>query len=105
MDFCLLQKAWVKNLSDKYCQKLLDRAKKSTKGAIKTASKREIQKTAEATGDLIGNKNADKTTSVLKKLLKNYKTTKQKQIQTEPVQRSYQKKIYLLKKNNKLLMN
>ena len=105
MDFCLLQKAWVKNLSDKYCQKLLDSAKKSTKGAIKTASKREIQKTAEATGDLIGNKNADKTTSVLKKLLKNYKTTKQKQIQTEPVQRSYQKKIYLQKKNNKLLMN
>ena len=76
MDFCLLQKAWVKNLSDKYCQKLLDSAKKSTKGAIKTASKREIQKAAEATGDLIGNKNADKTTSVLKKLLKNYKTTK-----------------------------
>ena len=104
MDFCLLQKAWVKNLSDKYCQKLLDSAKKSTKGAIKTASKREIQKTAEATGDLIGNKNADKT-SVLKKLLKNYKTTKQKQIQTESVQRSYQKKIYLQKKNNKLLMN
>ena len=67
MDFCLLQKAWVKNLSDKYCQKLLDSAKKSTKDAIKTASKRAIQKTAEATGDLIGNKIADKITSVSKK--------------------------------------
>ena len=35
--------------------------------AIKTASKRAIQKTAEATGDLIGNKIADKMTSVSKK--------------------------------------
>ena len=55
-----------KSLSNKYGQKLLDRAKKSTTDAIKTASKREIQKTAEATGDLIGNKIADKTTSVSK---------------------------------------
>ena len=35
--------------------------------AIKTASKRVIQKTVEATGDLIGNKMADKITSVSKK--------------------------------------
>ena len=40
-----------KNLSNKYGQKLLDSAKKSTTDAIKTASKRTIQKTAEATGD------------------------------------------------------
>ena len=45
-----------KGLSNKYGQKLLDTAKKSTTGTIKTASKRAIQKTAEATGDLIGNK-------------------------------------------------
>ena len=43
-------------LSSKYGQKLLDSAKKSTADAIKTASKRAVQKTAEATGDLIGNK-------------------------------------------------
>ena len=49
-----------KHLSNKYSQKLLDIAKKSTADAIKTASKRAIQKTAEATGDLIGNKIADK---------------------------------------------
>ena len=42
-----------KNLSNKYDQKLLDSAKKSTADAIKTASKREIQKTAEATKFLI----------------------------------------------------
>ena len=43
----------AKNLSNKYSQKRLDTAKKSTTDAIKTASKRTIQKTAEATGDLI----------------------------------------------------
>ena len=50
-------------MSNKYSQKLLDTAKKFTTDAIKTASKRVIQKTAEATGDLIGNKIADKITS------------------------------------------
>ena len=48
-------------------KKLLDSAKKSTGDAIKAASKRVIQKTAEATGDLIGSKIADKITSVSKK--------------------------------------
>ena len=52
------------NLSYKYGQKLLDIAKKSTMDAIKTASKRAIQKAAEATGDSIGNKTADKITIV-----------------------------------------
>ena len=49
-----------KNLSNKYSQNLLDRAKKSTIDAIKTALKRAIQKTAEVTSDLIGNKIIDK---------------------------------------------
>ena len=40
--------------------------KKSTTDAIKPASKIAIQKTAEATGDLINNKIADKITSVSK---------------------------------------
>ena len=56
-----------KSLSNKCGQKLLDSAKKSTTDVIKTASKRAIQKTAEATGDLIANKIAEKITSVLKK--------------------------------------
>ena len=49
MGFCLLQKNIGKNLSNKYGQKLLNSAKKSTTDAIKTAPKRAIQKTAEAT--------------------------------------------------------
>ena len=49
-----------KNLSGKYSQKLLDHAKKSASDALKTSSKRVVQKTAEATGDSIGNKIANK---------------------------------------------
>ena len=56
-----------KSLSNKYGQNLLDSAKKFTTDAIKTASKRAIQKTAETTGDLIDNKIADKITSISKK--------------------------------------
>ena len=56
-----------KNLSNKYGQKHLDSDKKSTTDAIKTASKRVIPKTAEAAGDLIGNKIANKITSISKK--------------------------------------
>ena len=56
-----------KKLANKYGQKRFDDAKKSTTDAIKTASKRAVQKTAVATGDLIGNKIADKITSVSKK--------------------------------------
>ena len=50
----------AKNLSGKYSQKFLDRNKKSTTNTINTASKRAIQKIAEATGDLIGSKIVDK---------------------------------------------
>ena len=62
--FLSFAKNMGKSLSNKYGQKLLDSAKKSTTDAIKTASKRAIQKTAEATGDLISNKIADKITGV-----------------------------------------
>ena len=87
-----------KNLSNKYGQKLLDSAKKSTTDAIKTASKRAILKTAEATGDLIGNKIADKITSVSKKSPND---------ETEvDVERATPKKKYIsAEKRQKLLMN
>ena len=68
--FLSFAKNMGKSLSNKYGQKLLDSAKKSTTDAIKTASKRSIQKTAEATDDLIGNKIADKITSISKKPVK-----------------------------------
>ena len=65
--FLSLAKNMGKSLSNKYGQKLLDSAKKSTTDVIKTASKRATQKAAEATGDLIGNKISDKITIVSKK--------------------------------------
>ena len=64
-------KIYGKNLSSKYSQKRLDGAKKFTTDAIKTASNRAIQKTAEAVGHLIGNKSGDKTTDVSKKISQN----------------------------------
>ena len=44
----------------KYSQKPLDYTKQSATDTFKTSSKRVIQKTAEATGDLIGNKIANR---------------------------------------------
>ena len=61
-----------KILSGKYSQKRLDSAKKSEADALKTASKRAIQKTAEATGNLIGKKIAD----TVAKLYDNNKITR-----------------------------
>ena len=65
--FLSFAKNMGKGLSNKYRQELFDSAKKSTTDAMKTVSKRVIQKTAEATGDLIGSKTADKITSASRK--------------------------------------
>ena len=53
-----------KNFGNKYSKKLMDTATESGIDAAKTASKRVVQKTAEATRDLIGNKIADQITSI-----------------------------------------
>ena len=53
--FLYFAKIMGKSFSNKYGQKLGDSAKKSTTDAKKTTSKRAIQKTAEATGNLFGN--------------------------------------------------
>ena len=65
--FLSFAKNMGKSLSNKYGQKLLDSAKKSTIDAIKTASKRAIQKTAEGTGDLIDHKIPDIIKNISKK--------------------------------------
>ena len=58
------------DLSNKYGQRLFDNTNKSTTDAIKTTSKRATQKAAKTTGDLIGNKIADKN-QVFQNLQKN----------------------------------
>ena len=52
----------------------------------KTASKRVVQKTAEATGDLIGNKIADKVTSI-GKLKEKEKSKETEEIYSPPEKR------------------
>ena len=81
-----------KSLSNKYGQKLLDSAKKSTADAIKTASKRAIQKTAGASGDLIGNKIAKEITNASKKPareLHNNDETKEEDVETTTLRKRY----------------
>ena len=58
--------SFARKRGDKYDKKLMDAAAKTGVDAAKTASERVVQKTAEATGDLIGNKIADNITSLAK---------------------------------------
>ena len=56
--------SFARKFGDKYGKKLMDIATKTGIDAAKTASKWVVQNTAEATGDLVWNKIADKTTSL-----------------------------------------
>ena len=47
--------SFVRRFGNKYGKKLMDTATKTAMDAAKIASKGVVQKTAEATGDLIGN--------------------------------------------------
>ena len=58
------------NFNSKYVKKLTDTAIKTGKDFATIAGKKIVHKTAEATGDLIGNKIADKITSTSKKITK-----------------------------------
>ena len=80
-----------KKLTGKYSYKLLDHAKQSATDALNNTSKRAIQKTAEATGDLIGNEIAFRITKVSKihnKLI-------QKQLQMIMIKKYLKKVIYI----------
>ena len=66
--------SFARKFGDKYGKKLIDTATKTGIDAAKTASNRVVQKTAEATGDLISNKIADKITYVGKTKQKEKKT-------------------------------
>ena len=79
MAFCPLQQNLVINL----VKKLIDTATKTGIDAGKTTSKRVVQKTTEASGDLIENKIADKITSI-GKLKEKEKTNKVEEIYIPP---------------------
>ena len=92
----------AKNISSKYNQKLADAAIKSTTDAIKTALKKAVQKTDEATGDLVRNKIADKYTSTSKKALKK---SRDEELSPTEVSKEIPKERYISLKGNILLMN
>ena len=69
--------SFARKLGNKNGKKLMDTATKSGMDAAKTASKRVVQKTAEATGDLIRNKIADEITSLGKTKSKEKKEERQ----------------------------
>ena len=88
--------SFARKFEDKYGKKLIDTAAKTGIDSEKAASKRVVRKTAEATGDLLGNKIADKITSVGQSKIKKEKK-KRKQIK--------QKRLtYHQKKDSRLLM-
>ena len=70
--------SFAKKFGYKCDKKLMDTATKTGMDAAKIASKRVVQKTVEATEDLIGNKIADKVTSIGK--LKEKEKDKTKEI-------------------------
>ena len=57
---------FARKFGDKYGKKLMDTETKTGMDAAKTASKRVVQKTAEATGGLIGNEITDKIILICK---------------------------------------
>ena len=77
--------SFAKKIGDKYGKKLMDTATKTGMNAAKTASKREVQKTAEATGDLNGNKIADKITSVGKSKIRKENVKKDETNEVEQI--------------------
>ena len=68
---------FAKKFGNKYGKKLMNTAKKTGMDAAKVASKRVVQKNAEATEDLIGNKIVDKITSIGKPKEKEKEKTKE----------------------------
>ena len=86
-----------KNLSGKYSKKLLDHAKQSATDALETTAKRAIQKTAEETGYFIGNKIADKSQKLPKRII-------QKQLKMSKIKKYLKKDVSLQKKGRKSLM-
>ena len=78
--------SFARKSGNEYGKKLMDTATKTGMDAAKTASKRLVQKTAGATGDLTENKIADNITSLGKRKEKE-KTKEIKEIYIPPEKR------------------
>ena len=65
--------SFARNFSDKYSKSLMDKRIDVSKKFVKTAGKKILKGTAKATGDLIGNKIADKQLDHMMKLIMKYR--------------------------------
>ena len=95
-----------KYIINKYNQKPFDHVKQIATDALKSASKRAIQNTAEATGDLIGHKIADRNTGTLPQSSPETVPSKTTDIEfdtEESIEVPKERQIYPPKKVNKLL--
>ena len=95
--------SFARSMSNKYGQEFVDTAKKSAVDAINIASKRAVQKAAEATGDLVGNKTADKITSVSKKKSNNNNNNNNNN--NDDVELATQKKRYVSPEEGQQIIN
>ena len=88
-------------MNGKYSQTLIDQAKQAARHAVKTLSKRAIQKTAEITGGSIGNKFSNR----IKKLSINLPQNNSETV-TNKHEKEIPKERYIFpKKDAKLLVN
>ena len=86
------------NFNSKYGKKLTDTAIKTGKDFATTAGKKIVHKSAEATGDLIGNKIADKITSASKK-------SQNEEIQSTEVNNEIPKERYISPKKRQQIID
>ena len=86
------------NFNSKYGKKLTDTAIKTSKDFATTAGKKIVHKSAEATGDLIGNKIADKITSASKK-------SQDEEIQSNEVNNEIPKERYISPKERQKIID
>ena len=78
--------SFARKFGGKYGKKVMDTATKTRIDAVKITSNRAVQKTAEATRDLIGNKISDKISSISKQKEKE-KTKEIEEIYIQPEKR------------------
>ena len=86
------------NFNSKYGKKLTDTAIKTCKDFATIAGKKIVRKSAEATGDLIGNKIADKITSASKK-------SHNEEIQSDEVNNEIPKERYISPKERQKVID
>ena len=90
--------SFARNFGNKYGKKLMNTAIKTGKDFAMIAGKNIVHKSAEATGDLIGNKIADKITSASKK-------SHNEEIQSNEVNNEIPKERYISPKERRKIID